>query len=306
MESDLEEELARRDALALAAELVDVPPRMQVRVGALLLARWARDAEIRTLLRPLFVDAVPDQRALLALGDVDVWLRDGRIARGWWERAAAGPDPELAALGAWRSGRALARGGWDDLAAPWLAQAAAAGHGPARLALGRILAAHEDGEAAVPLLRRAGGDESVLLLAEIRLRADDVDGAEEELYDLARGPRSTTEPDFRAWEDGVLGEIAFRRGDLEEAENRLEDARQAPGLRWQHYHLRLAQIAIVRGDATEAYRRTAHLVGLPGVVGDQVRLLLRLHRDLIAEGDARCAEAGAADEPDGDDCDDDD
>src|SRR4051794_3962962 len=61
-------------------------------IVAVLLSGWAADAEARAALRPVFEAAVPDQRALIALGDIDAWLRDGRIAQGWWLRAAAGPD----------------------------------------------------------------------------------------------------------------------------------------------------------------------------------------------------------------------
>ncbi|HWN25540.1 MAG TPA: hypothetical protein VNP37_01130, partial [Actinomycetospora sp.] len=104
---DLEQDLARRDALDVAESLVARPAQddaaAHVRLGAMVLRDWFADAEIRRILRPLFAAAAPDQRALLALGDIDTWLPDGRAARGWWEQAAAGPDPELAAVGAWRA-----------------------------------------------------------------------------------------------------------------------------------------------------------------------------------------------------------
>ncbi|HEY2220842.1 hypothetical protein [Actinomycetospora sp.] len=289
---DFEQRLVRRDVLRVAEVLAEearggdpaASAESRVRIGAALLVGRSGDADLRAALRPVFAVAVPDQRALIALGDIDSWLRDGRIARGWWARAAAGPDPELAALGAWREARAHLRGGRDDDAVPLLVQADEAGVAAASLALGRILADRDDDEAAAGLLRRSGSDEGALRLAELRLRADDVDSAEDEIAGLSATPRTPGSIDLPAWEHAVRGEIAFRRGFLEDAEAFLSGARNAPGDRGRHVELRLAQIAIADGDASGAYSWTTLLAHGSGPEADQARLLMRLHRDLIAEG----------------------
>jgi hypothetical protein len=276
--ADLEEELARGIARWAAVLLVGGSPSRESRVDivAVLLSGWAADAEARAALRPVFEAAAPDQRALIALGDIDAWLRDGRIARGWWLRAAAGPDRQLAALGAWRAAQADLRGAREDDARPLLEQADAAGIRRASLALGRLLEKGGDDDAAARLFRRSGSDESLLRLAEIRLRADDTDGAELEIADVS--------PEPRAWEAWVRGEIAFRRGLLGEAEEHMTWGRSAPGGRGRHADLRLAQIAIAQGDAFHAYTRTTGLAEGTDAEADHARLLIALHRDLIDEG----------------------
>jgi hypothetical protein len=289
---DLVQELARRDARGAAVRLVDhdtvvTSEDARVRIARLLLDTWSSDAEVRDVLRPVFAAAVPDQRALIALGDIDIWLRDGRIARGWWTRAAAGPDPELAALGAWRAARAMLRGGHVDDARPFLAQADAAGIREASLALGRIAAQDGDDERAALLFGRSPTDEGRLGLAEVRLRADDVDGAARAIDRLER-PTPVPRPlDLRGWEDGVRGEIAFRRGDLEDAEELFEDSRDPRGGRTRHAELRLAQIAVARGKAFSAHFWTSTLIHGADDVAEQARLLVTLHHDLIEEGAAQ-------------------
>jgi hypothetical protein len=287
---DLEQ---RQDVLCVARMLADEArdgaggpacAESRVRIAALLLGQWARDEEVRAALRPAFEAAVPDQRALIALGDIDTWLRDGRIARDWWTRAAAGPDAELAADGAWRAARADVRGGRDDDALPFLRQADQAGIAAASLALGRILEKQGDDEAADRLFRRSRSDEGMLRLAEIRLRADDVDGAEQEIIGLSPTDRTPGALDPCAWEHAVRGEIAFRRGALGHAASLLWQAGNAPGDRDRHVRLRLAQIAIAEGDAATAHTYTTMVARGDGPEGDQARLLMRLHRDLIAEG----------------------
>ncbi|WP_133251898.1 hypothetical protein [Actinomycetospora cinnamomea] len=284
---DLDQELARRDALAVAALLAAGSPctsESRVRIGTVLLRGWSADAEVRDVLRPVFAAAVPDQRALIALGDIDTWLRHGRIARGWWVQAAAGPDPELAALGAWRAARADLRGRRVDDALPLLEQAAAAGIAGAALALGRIIEEHGDDEPAAALFRRSGTPEGMLRLAEIRLRAEDPDGAQEELARFRPPPFVPGTLDLQAWGDGVCGEIAFRRGDLEVAEDRFWRARHAPGDRGRLAELRLAQIAIACGDASTAFSRASMLAAGTDAAATHARLLMDLHPDLMAEG----------------------
>lgn len=290
--TDLEQELARRDALGVAESLADRPAQddaaARIRLGAMVLREWSTDAEIRRLLRPLFAASVPDQRALIALGDIDTWLPDGRAARGWWEQAAAGPDPELAAVGAWRAARARLRGGCDGEALPLLQQADAAGIAAASLALGRTLEKRGEDEAAADALRRSRTDEGMLRLAEIRLRADDLDGAEHEIARLSPPPGSIPgSVDLHAWEKAVRGEIAFRRGLLEAAEDWLSEVRGAPGDRDRHVELRLAQIAIATAAPVTAYLRIRALAAGCDAAAEHARLLMTLHRDLLDEGAAR-------------------
>jgi hypothetical protein len=289
--TDLEQDLARRDALCVAESLVARPPEndaaARVRLGAMVLREWSADAEIRSVLRPLFAAAVPDQRALIALGDIDTWLPDGRAARAWWEQAAAGPDPELAAVGAWRAARARLRGGRDDEALPLLRQADAAGIAAASLALGRTLEKRVDDEGAADALRRSRTGEGMLRLAEIRLRADDLDGAEHEIARLSPLPRAPGSVDLHAWENAIRGEIAFHRGSLEAAEDWLSEARGAPGDRGRHVELRLAQLAIAAAAPVTAYLRTTALAAGSDAVAAHARLLMTLHRDLLDEGASR-------------------
>ena len=289
--TDLEQDLARRDALGVAESLVARPAQddaaARVRLGAMVLHDWFADAEIRRILRPLFAAAAPDQRALLALGDIDIWLPDGRAARGWWEQAAAGPDPELGAVGAWRAARARLRGGRDDEALRLLEQADAAGIAAASLALGRTLEWRGDDEGAADALRRSRTGEGMLRLAEIRLRADDLDGAEHEIARLSPPPRAPGSVDLHVWEKAVRGEIAFRRGLLESAEDWLSEVRGAPGDRDRHVELRLAQIAIATGAAVTAYLRLTDLAAGCDAAAEHARLLRTLHRDLLDEGAAR-------------------
>lgn len=291
---DLEQELARRNALSVAALLVDgcsdgtaVPVEAAVRIGVELLARWRTAADVRAALRPLFEAAVPDQRALIALGDVDAWLPGGAVARSWWEWAAAGPDPELSALGAWRAAQAALRGGREEDALPLLHQAATAGIRGAALAFGRIVQRRAGDDAAARLCHRYGSVESMLRLAEAALDADDLDAAEREITHLDAGPHTPVTPgvpDLPAWEAAVRGEIAFRRGHLERAEALLGRARSAPGDRGRHAELRLAQLAIVGRDPGPAYFWTSLLTEGTDPVAEQARLLVHLHRDLIDEG----------------------
>ncbi|MFC5064425.1 tetratricopeptide repeat protein [Actinomycetospora atypica] len=304
---DLVREHARRGVLHLASELTREPlspASVRILVGAHLLERWAEDEEVRAALRPLFEAAVPDQRALLALGDVDVWLSDGRIARDWWTRAVAGPDPELAALGAWRVARAHLRAGRTDEARPLLEQAGRAGVGDASLRLGRLVEADGDDEAAAELFRRSGTGEGALRLAEIRLRADDAEGADRAVARLATEPQRPGEPDLQAWENGVRGEIHFRRGALDAAEVCFDRARNAPGDRGRRYELRFAQIAIAQGDAYGAHFWTSLLLNGEDAVGEEARRLVALHPDLVAAGAPQPDqpdELGAPDVGDGDD-----
>jgi hypothetical protein len=289
--TDLEQDLARRDALSVAESLVARPseddPAARVRLGAMVLRDRSADAEIRGVLRPLFAAAAPDQRALIALGDIDAWLPDGRVARAWWEEAAAGPDAELAAVGAWRAARARLRGGRDDEALPLLRQADAAGIAAASLALGRTLEWRGEDKGAADAFRRSRTGEAMLRLAEIRLRADDLDGAAEEIAQLNPPPRPPGSVDLLAWMSAIRGEIAFRRGSLEAAEDWLSEARGAPGDRGRHVELRLAQLAIASGTPGTAYLRTTALVAGSDAVAEHARLLMALHRDLVDEGAAR-------------------
>ena len=290
---DLQQELGRRNALWIAGQLAngapdvghpDVSTELRVRTGAVVLSSWSTDAEVRAALRPVFEAAVPDQRALIALGDIDTWLPHGRIARSWWIRAAAGPDPELAALGAWRAAQADLRGGRDDDAGPLLQQADAAGIEGASLALGRIVEKRGDDEAAARLFRRSRSDEGMLRLAEILLRADDVDGADDVVAHCSPMPHTPGSVDLCVWSDWVRGEIAFRRGFLDAAEVLLERSRHAPGRRGRQAELRLAQIAVAQGDASSAHFWTTMVAGGSDLEADHARLLLELHRDLIEEG----------------------
>lgn len=287
--TDLEQELARWEALSLARLIGRDAPTAgdpvaftasRVRIGAVLLAAWSTDVEIRAALRPVFEAAVPDQRALLALGDIDTWLRDGRLARGWWVQAAAGPDPELAALGAWRAGRADLRGGRPDDALPLLRQADLAGIREASLALGRILADRGEQDAADGAFRRARTGTDILRLAEDRLHADDIDGAERELLGFTAGSAGE-----RSWEYHVRGEIAFGRGDLDGAESFFGLATTAPGGRGRQCELRLAQIAIAEADPVMAHHWIARAIDGDDAVADQARVLLDLHRALVEQGE---------------------
>ncbi|MDD7942042.1 hypothetical protein PHK61_26860 [Actinomycetospora lutea] len=254
---DLEHELARGEALSLARLLGRDAPTAgdpvaftatRVRIAAVVLAAWSTDSDIRDALRPVFEAAVPDQRALLALGDIDAWLRHGRLARSWWVQAAAGPDPDLAALGAWRAGRADLRGGRPDDALPLLRQADLAGITEASLALGRLLEKRGEPADADAAFRRARTGEDLLCLAEEHLRADDLDRAERELTGFCAGSELQ-----RSWECAIRGEIAFWRGDLEVAESRLGAAMSAPGSWPRRARLRLAQIAIAQADPVMAH-----------------------------------------------------
>ncbi|GAA4911005.1 hypothetical protein EV188_10335 [Actinomycetospora succinea] len=286
---DLEQELARGEALSVARLLGRDAPTAgdpvgftstQVRIAAVLLAGWSTDADIRDALRPVFEAAVPDQRALIALGDIDTWLRNGRTARGWWVQAAAGPDPDLAALAAWRAGRADLRGGRPDDALPLLRQADLAGIREASLAVGRLLEKHGERTDADAAFRRARSGEGVLVLAEERLRADDLDGAERELTGFTAGSEFQ-----RSWEYAIRGEIAFWRGDLAAAETNLGGAMKAPGSWPRRAQLRLAQIAIAELDPVMAHHWIRHVVDGDDSEAEQARLLLELHRDLIEQGE---------------------
>ncbi|GAA4834999.1 hypothetical protein GCM10023201_24250 [Actinomycetospora corticicola] len=283
MAADLERDLARRDVLRVATDLVGAANG--VAVGAGLLSAWLRDEGVRAALRPVFEAALPDQRALIALGDVDVWLVDGRIARGWWEQAAAGPDRELAALGAWRVAQAHLRGGRELQAVPFLHQADEGGVGGASLVLARSAIRRGQDVLAAGLLRRSGLQEAKLHLAEIRLRADQVDQADRELDWFEPPPWTPGDPDLSAWKRGIRGEILFRRGAFEAAEVHFDGALNAPGDdRTDRYRLRLAQIAIEVGDAVSAHHWLPPLARARGAVGREARLLLDQHEDFVAGG----------------------
>ncbi|GLZ52944.1 hypothetical protein [Actinomycetospora sp. NBRC 106378] len=270
---------ARRHALRVAAALRrdtgDVAARVDT--AARLLARWTTDANVRAALRPVFAAAVPHQRALIALGDIDAWQRDGRIALAWWEAAARGPDAALAGAAASRAGRAHLRGGRRGTAAPLLRQGAEAGCPEAAEALRR-----GDRERAQEAAARR--DERRLALAERHLGADDTARAREALRRLERPDHRPGGPNLTGWEHGVRGELAFRRGELEEAADRFAAASDAPGARPRRYRLRLAQIAIARGDAAGAYAETLPLTDADDEVGEQAWVLIALHGDLIAAG----------------------
>jgi tetratricopeptide (TPR) repeat protein len=297
--NDLEQRLARWEALSLARLLGRDAPTAgdpiaftasRVRIAAVVLARWSTDAEIRDALRAVFAAAVPDQRALIALGDIDTWRRDGRQARHWWVQAAAGPDPDLAAIGAWRAARADIRGGRVEDALPLLHQADLAGITEASVAAGRILSErgnHDDADAAT---RRSRTGERLLLLAEERLLADDVDGAERELSGFEPMPPSPEWGNQEAWAFYIQGEIAFRRGDLEEAWSSFSRALYAPGWRTRRTELRLAQIAVADADAEMAFQWTERAADGDDAEADQARLLVELHAALIEEGRRRIEE----------------
>lgn len=303
---DLEQQLARRDALSVARLLGREAPHAgdpvgftatRVRIAALLLAAWPTDPEIRDALRLVFEAAVPDQRALIALGDIDTWDRDGRPARRWWAQAAAGPDPDLAAIGAWRAARADVRGGRRGDALPLLEQAGLAGIAEASVLLGRLLEQDGDHEGAVAAFRRSRTGEALLRLAEERLRADDPDGAERELVGFRAAPHRPGAVDQRAWEHAIRGEIAFYRGELDRAQSFFDAAGCAPG-RWdRHIGLRLAQIAVANADPVLAHHWTSEVAEGNDAEAEQARLLRELHRDLVDEG-ARRLEQGCDDEED--------
>lgn len=264
---------ARRDALRVAAALRRDTGEVSARVdtAARLLARWTTDANVRAALRPVFAAAVPHQRALIALGDIDAWQRDGRIALAWWEAAAQGPDAALAGVAASRAGRAHLRGRRRGTAVPLLRQGAEAGCPEAADALRRC--ARERAEEAA-----ARRDESRLALAERRLHADDLDGAEKLLRALeSRGG------DHFAVEHGLRGELAFRRGDLDAAAEHFQWASYGFG-RPRAHRLRLAQIAVARGDGREAYEQAMPLTDVDDEIGEQAWVLLGVHGDLIAAG----------------------
>ncbi|GAA4875475.1 hypothetical protein GCM10023203_27050 [Actinomycetospora straminea] len=303
---DLDQQLARRDALSVARLLGREAPHAgdpvgftatRVRIAALLLAVWATDPEIREALRLVFEAAAPDQRALLALGDIDTWDRDGRPARRWWAQAAAGPDPDLAALGAWRAARADVRGGRRGDALPLLEQASLAGIAEASVLLGRLLERDGDHEGAAAAFRRSRTGEGLLRLAEERLRADDLDGAERELAGFRAAPHRPGAADQRAWEQAIRGEIAFGRGDLDRARGHFEAAGRAPGTWDRRIGLRLAQIAVADADPVFAHHWISRLAEGDDAEAEQARLLRDLHRDLVDEG-ARRLEQGCDEEED--------
>lgn len=296
---DPEQQLARREALGLARLLGRdasaagdpiEPVASRVRIGAVLLAGWSRDEEIRNALRPVFAAAVPDQRALLALGDIDTWQRDGRAARHWWVQAASGPDPDLAAHGAWRAARADIRGGRVEDALPLLSLAELGGITAASVAACRILEERGQQDGADAATRRARAAERALLLAEDRLLADDLDGAEWELRGLDPMPASPEWGNQRAWAWYVQGEIAFRRGDLAEARSSFDLALSAPGWRSRRTELRLAQLAIAEADPEMAFQWIERAAAGDDAEADHALLLIDLHHALIDEGRRRLEE----------------
>lgn len=247
----------------------------RVAVAARLLADWRTDEQVRAALRPVFAAAVPDQRARIALGDIDAWLPDGRVARAWWESAAAGPDPALAAEAAWKAARAHLRAGRRAEAAPLLRQAAAGGWTEAAQARRRA-------EKAAARDAAARAEEDLLRRAHQRLNLDDAEGAEDLLRSLERPEPRLGGPPLSAWERHLRGELAFRRGDLDTAEDHFGAAGGAPGRRRRE--LRLAQLAILRGCAEEAFERTTGLTDADDEVSDEAWPLLEIHAELIAAG----------------------
>ncbi|WP_433801236.1 hypothetical protein [Actinomycetospora sp. CA-084318] len=268
---------ARRDALRVAAEFGRPcpDPTAALDEAARLLARWRTDDGIRAVLRPVFAAAVPHQRALIALGDIDAWLPDGRVALEHWEEAAAGPDAALAAEAAWKAARAHLRAGRPTTAAPLLRQAAAGGWTEDAHARRRA-------EKAAAAEAAARAEEDRLRRAHQRLNLDDEEGAEDVLRSLERPETRLGGAALGAWERHLRGELAFRRGDLEAAEDHFGAAGGAPGHRRRE--LRLAQLAILRGDAPEAFERTTGLTDPDDEVSDEAWPLLVLHADLIAAG----------------------
>ncbi|MEJ2869515.1 hypothetical protein WCD74_17190 [Actinomycetospora sp. OC33-EN08] len=272
--STAQREQARRDALRIAAVLrTNTPDDPTIRAAAQLLEDWRAEEVVRDALRPVFAAAVPDQRALIALGDIDAWLSDGRVAREHWESAASGPDPHLAALAADRAGRAHLRAGRREEAETFLWQAATAGVRAASHALEEI-AAQRVSEA------RERREEDTLRLAELCLEADDMAGLGKQLRALGRPDRFGLE----RRRQGVLGELAFRRGHLAEAADCFTEALGPYGDGPRRLRLRLAQIAIARGDAAGAHEHTLALADDEGELGEGARLLVRLHVDLIVAG----------------------
>lgn len=268
---------ARRDALRVAAEFgrPSSDPTALLERAARLLAQWRTDEEIRALLRPVFAAAVPHQRALIALGDIDAWLPDGRVALGHWEAAVSGPDAALAAEAAWKAARAHLRAGRPAEAAPLLRRAAAGGWTEAAQARRRA-------EKAAAAEAAARAEEERLRRAHQRLNLDDEEGAEDLLRTLERPDPRLGGPALAAWERHLRGELAFRRGDLDAAEDHFVAAGGAPGYRRRE--LRLAQLAILRGDAEEAFERTTGLTDADDEVSDEAWPLLGLHAELIAAG----------------------
>ncbi|MDL5154458.1 hypothetical protein [Actinomycetospora termitidis] len=271
--STAQREQARRDALRVAAVLrTNTPDDPTIRAAAQLLEDWRTDEPVRDALRPVFAAAVPDQRALIALGDIDAWLRDGRVARAWWETAAAGPDEALAAEAAWKVGCAHRRAGRRDVAAPFLRQAAAGGwtdEAETRRRVARERAAED----------AARREEDRLRSAQRCLDADDAEGAEALLQDVERPDSRLGGPCLPEWEQGLHGELAFRRGDLDEAIEHFDAAGTD-----RHGRLRRAQLAVLQDDAPRAYVYTMGLADDEDEIGDAARLLIRLHVDLIAAG----------------------
>lgn len=271
-----ERDRARRDALRVAAELGRPcpDPTAPLDEAARLLARWRTDDEIRAALRPVFAAAVPHQRALIGLGDIDAWLPDGRVALGHWEAAVSGPDAALAAEAAWKAARAHLRAGRPAEAAPLLRQAAAGGWTEDAQARRRAEKA-----AAVEAAAQREGDR--LRRAQRCLDADDQESAEDVLLTLEHPEPGFSGLRHGAWEQDLRGEIAFRRGDLERAEEHFL-AGGGPGHRRRD--LRLAQLAILRGDAAEAFERTTGLTDPDDEVSEEAWPLLVLHAELIAAG----------------------
>lgn len=155
------------------------------------------------------------------------------------------------------------------------------------MAAARVLRERGDEDGADAATRRSRTGERLLRLAEDRLLADDVDGAERELCGFVPLPPSPEWGNQEAWACYVEGEIAFRRGDLAEARSSFERALHAPEWRSRRTELRLAQIAVAEADAEMAFQWTERAAVGDDAEADQARLLVELHHALVDEGRRR-------------------
>lgn len=197
-----------------------VRTRAQLGLSTLLEQRRSSPLEVRALLEA----AVPDQRALLRLGQKDtLWGRDK--ARPWFLRAAAGPDPDLAAEAAWKAAELDLTGTPDRQTLTLLRQAIARSGAwtlAATFALGRTSRVLGD------------GDSAEQVLGALSAQVDRVEHAE-------------------VWLE--WGQVAEDRGDLVEAARRYENAVHLWDDDGEEATLRLAGLDLQCGRFTDARDR---------------------------------------------------